>query len=210
MGRSSTARERLLEAACHLMLNRGYSSIGVAEICARADVRKGSFYHFFDSKQALTIEALDVHWRGQRAAWVSVLGATAPALTRLERLARTQAAVQRQAKDETDAVNGCLFANLALELSSQDHAVQAHLQQIFDEQIQLVHATLQEAAADGTIPVDRATRTIARAVVAQSEGLVMFAKLSNNPDVLDDLWTQIQLLIGSRQLTLASDPHGAR
>ena len=35
-----------MDAACELMHNRGYGSIGVAEICARADVRKGSFYHF--------------------------------------------------------------------------------------------------------------------------------------------------------------------
>ncbi|HCU50381.1 MAG TPA: TetR family transcriptional regulator, partial [Micromonosporaceae bacterium] len=48
MGRSSTARERILAAACELMLSRGYGSIGVAEICARADVKKGSFYHFFE------------------------------------------------------------------------------------------------------------------------------------------------------------------
>jgi TetR/AcrR family transcriptional repressor of nem operon len=178
------------------MLSRGYSSIGVAEICARADVRKGSFYYFFDSKQALTIEALDLHWRDQRAAWVSVLGAAAPALTRLERLVRAQAAVQRQSKDETDAVTGCLFGNLALELSSQDHTVQARLQKIFDEQIELVHATLLEAAADGTIPVNRATRGTAKAIIAQLEGLVLFAKLANDPDVLKDLWTQIQLLIG--------------
>lgn len=178
------------------MLSRGYGTMGVAEICARADVRKGSFYYFFDSKQALTIEALDLHWRDQRAAWVSVLGAAAPALTRLERLVRAQVAVQRQSKEETDAVNGCLFGNLALELSSQDQTVQARLQQIFDEQIELVHATLLEAAADGTIPVDRATRGTAKAIVAQLEGLVLFAKLANDPDVLDDLWTQIQLLIG--------------
>jgi TetR/AcrR family transcriptional regulator, transcriptional repressor for nem operon len=195
MGRSSTARDRLVAAACHLMLNRGYSSIGVAEICARADVRKGSFYHFFESKQALTIEAIDVHWRDQRATWVAVLGTEEPAFTRLERLIRAQAAVQREAKETTAAVNGCLFGNLALELSTQDQAVQAHLDQVFNEQIELVQATLEQAAADGTIPVDRASRTTARAVVAQLEGMVMFAKLANDPDLLDDLWPQIALLL---------------
>lgn len=195
MGRSSTARDRLVAAACQLMLNRGYSSIGVAEICARADVRKGSFYHFFESKQALTIEAIDVHWRDQRATWVAVLGAEEPAFTRLERLIRAQAAVQREAKETTAAVNGCLFGNLALELSTQDQAVQAHLDQVFNEQIELVQGTLEQAVADGTIPVDRASRGTARAVVAQLEGMVMFAKLANDPDLLDDLWPQIALLL---------------
>ncbi|MFD6676979.1 TetR/AcrR family transcriptional regulator [Rhodococcus zopfii] len=46
MGRFSDARERLLAASGDLMHQLGYAAIGVAEICARAGVRKGSFYHF--------------------------------------------------------------------------------------------------------------------------------------------------------------------
>jgi len=33
------------------------------------------------------------------------------------------------------------------------------------------------------------------AVVAQLEVMVMFAKLANDPDLLDDLWPQIALLL---------------
>jgi TetR/AcrR family transcriptional repressor of nem operon len=178
--------------------------VGVAEICARAEVKKGSFYHFFESKQALTIEALAVHWRQQRATWVAALGTAEPALTRLERLIRVQAAAQRKAKDDTDLVNGCLFANLALELRSQDQPVQAHLEQIFDEQIGLVQAALHDAATEGTVAAERADRTTARAVVAHLEGMVMFAKLANDPDLLDGLWRQIHLLLGVRELSVDS------
>ncbi|GIH79865.1 TetR/AcrR family transcriptional regulator [Planobispora longispora] len=193
MGRSSTARERLLEAACELMLSRGYGSIGVAEICARADVRKGSFYHFFESKQALTIAVVDAHWQAQRAAWTAILNGPEPALDRLERLFREQAEGQRRAKLSGGAVHGCLLANLALELSQQDSRVQERLEEIFAEQIGLVQAALDDAAGEGAIPAPRPGT--ARSLVAQLEGLVLFAKLSNDPEILDDLWEQAGLLL---------------
>ncbi|GGL49011.1 TetR/AcrR family transcriptional regulator [Planomonospora parontospora] len=194
MGRSSTARERLLDAACELMLSRGYGSIGVAEICARADVRKGSFYHFFESKQALTIAVVDAHWQAQRSAWTAVLREPVPALDRLERLFREQVEGQRRTKLTAGAVHGCLLANLALELSQQDSPVQERLEEIFAEQVDLVRAALDDAAHEGAIPPPRPST--ARSLVAQLEGLVLFAKLSNDPEILNDLWEQARLLLG--------------
>ncbi|GAA3446543.1 TetR family transcriptional regulator [Planomonospora venezuelensis] len=176
------------------MLGRGYGSIGVAEICARADVRKGSFYHFFESKQALTVAVVDAHWQAQRTAWTAVLDAPAPALDRLERLLREQAEGQRRAKLDGGAVHGCLLANLALELSRQDGPVQERLEEIFAEQIGLVQAVLDDAAREGAIPAPR--QGTARSLVAQLEGMVLFAKLGNDPEILDDLWEQARLLLG--------------
>lgn len=195
MGRQSTARQRLLDAACDLMHTRSYGAVGVAEICAEADVRKGSFYHFFESKQALTLEALDAHWSRQRTHWVATLDAPGSALANLERLFRDTAVAQRVAREESGAVNGCVLANLALELSTQEGAVQHRLQEIFDDQIALIEANLLRAAGEASIPLASATRAIARGVVAQMEGMILFAKLGNDPAVLADLWAQTLLLL---------------
>ncbi|MFF5210771.1 TetR/AcrR family transcriptional regulator [Streptosporangium sp. NPDC000396] len=197
MGRTSTARDRLVAAACDLMRSRGYGAIGVAEICARADVRKGSFYHFFESKQALTIAVIDAHWKGQRETWAATLGADVPALTRLERLFALQAEGQARLKESGGVVDGCMLANLALELSSQDDIVRKHLEQVFDEQIDLVRSALEDAAEEGAIPAGAADRPTARALVAQLEGMVLFAKLADDPQVLDGLWAQARMLLGA-------------
>jgi TetR/AcrR family transcriptional repressor of nem operon len=130
MGRSSDARDRLLGSACELMRTRGYAAIGVAEICARADVRKGSFYHFFPSKQALTVEVVNTHWHEQRAGWQAALAVPAeggteaagggPGIERLERLVGWLVEGQRESWRATGRVDGCLLGNLAVELSSQE------------------------------------------------------------------------------------------
>src|SRR5438132_537637 len=46
-------RGRIIEAARYLFWERGYAATGLAEILARAKANSGSFYHFFESKDAL-------------------------------------------------------------------------------------------------------------------------------------------------------------
>ena len=62
MGRTSNARQRLLNAASDLLWEKSYHSVTVDEVCARAGVQKGSLYHFFDSKSALAVAALQHLW----------------------------------------------------------------------------------------------------------------------------------------------------
>lgn len=103
--------------------------------------------------------------------------------------------MQRLAQETHGRVRGCALANLALELSTQDDAVQVRLQEIFAEQIAMIAGLLQEAAAEGSIPAESATDATARALVAQLEGMVLFAKLGNDARVLDDLWAQTLRLL---------------
>lgn len=195
MGRTSTARDRLLDAACELMRGRAYGSLGVAEICARADVRKGSFYHFFESKQSLTLAAIEAHWQAECETWDAALIPDAPALTRLARLIRAMVAAQQAARDTRGVVHGCLLGNLTVELSNSDALVQARLEEIFNEQIALIQGVIADAVDEGMVPAASLTRITARAVVAHIEGMVLLAKLSNDPDVLADLWVQVLHLL---------------
>ncbi|XVV02883.1 TetR/AcrR family transcriptional regulator [Actinosynnema sp. CA-248983] len=196
MGRNSDAREKLLDAACELMRGRGYGAIGVAEICERAGVRKGSFYYFFESKQVLTVEALRHAWQEESAGWRAILESAEHPFRRLEGLLRAQARSQHDSKRDVGMVRGCLYGNLTLEVGRHDPAVHARLKDIFDDQVVMVHKVLLEAYTTGLLPPTRATRDHARAVLAQLEGLVLFAKLDNDPQHLDTLWPQVEGILG--------------
>src|ERR1044071_3630635 len=65
MGRTSDADERLKTAASDLMWEESYGAVTIDDICKRADVKKGSFYYFFDSKAALAVAALEKMWRDE-------------------------------------------------------------------------------------------------------------------------------------------------
>ena len=57
MGRTSNADDRLKDAAIALMWEESYGAVTIDDICRRADVKKGSFYYFFDSKADLAATA---------------------------------------------------------------------------------------------------------------------------------------------------------
>jgi TetR/AcrR family transcriptional repressor of nem operon len=195
MGRTSDGRERLIEAASTLLSQRSYSSIGVAEICAAAGVQKGSFYYFFESKQALALTVIEEHWIWQRSEWAKILDSPVTLLERLQKLFRLTAEIQITSLKGTGAVTGCLFGNLALEMSGQDEPIRERLQGIFEEQIDLVESAISGAIDVGDLP-SRNARDAAKSVVAQLEGLVLFAKLFNDPAQLDQLWENSLRLLG--------------
>ncbi|MEU4232676.1 TetR/AcrR family transcriptional regulator [Nonomuraea sp. NPDC026600] len=196
MGRTSDAKERILSAAQTLIELRGYSALGVAEICKAAGVPKGSFYYFFDSKEELALAVIDEHWAGQRSGWNRILGNDDPPLQRLRQLFEATEADQRAGQQSCGTVSGCLFGNLTLEMSNQTEALRERLQQIFEAQVGMVEKVITEARERGEVTAAD-THEAARSVVAQLEGQVLFAKLYNNTQRLDALWTNCLALLGA-------------
>lgn len=54
-----SSRDKLLESAATLFLEKGYDAISVNDICKHAEVSKGSFYHYFETKQVLLLTLMD-------------------------------------------------------------------------------------------------------------------------------------------------------
>jgi AcrR family transcriptional regulator len=57
--RAEETHTRILEAALEGFARYGYDATSVAEICRRAGVTKGGFYHHFPSKQAVFLAMLE-------------------------------------------------------------------------------------------------------------------------------------------------------
>ncbi|MFG2266575.1 TetR/AcrR family transcriptional regulator [Streptomyces sp. NPDC048720] len=195
MGRTSDAKEKILTAAHTLIEQRGYSALGVAEICKTAGVPKGSFYYFFESKEALALAVIDEHWAEEQRDWNRILGSDAEPLERLRQLFEATEASQRAGQENCGAISGCLFGNLSLEMSNQTDAIRQRLQQIFESQAEMVARVITEAQERGEVNVPD-TRAAAQSVVAQLEGQVLFAKLYNNTSPLGTLWANCLALLG--------------
>ncbi|MEV1001136.1 TetR/AcrR family transcriptional regulator [Nonomuraea sp. NPDC050202] len=197
MGRTSDAGERILAAARSLIEMRGYSALGVAEICKAAGVPKGSFYYFYESKEALVLAVIDEHWANQERSWRQILSGEAEPLQRLRRLFEATMATQSAGQQSCGTISGCLFGNLTLEMSNQTEVIRGRLQEIFDAQVDLIETVIAEALARGEVTVAD-TREAARSVVAQLEGHVLFAKLYNDTERLGPLWSNCLALLGAR------------
>jgi TetR/AcrR family transcriptional repressor of nem operon len=63
-----TTRDKLFEATLSTIAEKGYAATAVGEICTKAGVTKGAFFHHYQSKQSLTVAAID-YWTQKCAAF---------------------------------------------------------------------------------------------------------------------------------------------
>jgi len=189
--------ERILTAARELIHARSYADVGVAAICEQAKVKKGSFYHFFPSKQELTLAILDsLFVETKEQLFDQVLKKSdLPPLVRLQKLGAAFYTVQSQIKTQTGHVPGCPIGNLASEMSTQDETIRRKIDSIFQKLQSAFQQILTEAVAIGDCPPIDITAT-AQAMFAYIEGVMLLAKTQNDPEILRQLLpaiTQIRI-----------------
>ncbi len=178
MARTSDARERLVSGAARLFLTRSYHAVGVDELCAAADVRKGSFYHFFRSKSDLAAAVIDHH---AAALWAHLGEAGADdgdgaAGVRLHAVATAIGEIQTGFERYFGTVVGCPFGNLAAELSTTDDTLRSHVAAVFAEWERRLAVICHDASTQGALRPGVDPDRLARILVAQFQGMILLAK----------------------------------
>lgn len=167
-----------------LIHTRSYADVGVQELCAVAKVKKGSFYHFFESKQALALAALDAWWvYAQKRNWDVTFVSALPPMRRIEQFFENNYEQNRFEFEKTGRFSGCPFGNLSIEMCHQDEEIRGKIEVIFNDIITRLQHTLDDAIALGDLaPMD--TRETALALWAYCEGVQMLAKARQDLDLL--------------------------
>ena len=194
MNAPSDTRDRILATARELFHGRSYSDVGIKEICDIAKVQKGSFYHFFPSKRDLAMAVIDDMADDWAQGFVAeAFDRNLPPMERLDYMVDAAYYWQKAAKDLEGRMPGCLFGNLALEVSTRDEVLRAKLNAVFDKAARRFHETLEQAIESGAIaPLD--TEATASAMLAFLEGIILLAKTRNDPDVVQRLGPAIKTL----------------
>ena len=184
MNTSADTRSRILSTARELFHGRSYADVGIKEICDIAQVQKGSFYHFFKSKQELAMAVIDDMADDWAHGFIAeAFDQNLPPLERLDYMVDAAYYWQKAAKDIEGRMPGCLFGNLALEVSTRDDVIRARLNAVFDKARDRFLETLEQAVDEGAIPPLDCEPT-ASAMLAYLEGMILLAKTRNDPDVV--------------------------
>ena len=196
MKHSIGTRDRIIEVAKQRFHSRSYADVGIKEICDAAEIQKGSFYHFFPSKRDLVLTVIEAF----SADWASGFIAEAfdPALPPMERFDFLVDAAyfwqkSSQTKDADGRMPGCLFGNLALEVSTRDEVLRARLSSFFRLARDRFRETLEESIARGDIAALDTTNT-AEAMLAYLEGVILLAKNQNDPELIYRLGPALKTL----------------
>jgi TetR/AcrR family transcriptional repressor of nem operon len=182
MGRTSDARERLVDEASQLFHARSYESVGVQELCEAASINKGSFYHFFASKEDLAAAVIDAQWQATLDEVLDpALADDVPPLARLERLFTLLSKVQREQRRELGRTPGCPLANMSGEVCGHEPKLRRKLVRVYDSMHDRLAELLREAVKAGELPRGTNAEAKAEALLALVEGAMLLSAIHDDP-----------------------------
>lgn len=175
-------RELLLRAGVEALTEKGFSATGIDEILRRVGVPKGSFYHYFDSKEAFGAALIDSYgaYFARKLERFLADQSRAP-LDRLHAfIANARAGMARY-----DYQRGCLIGNLGQEMGSLPESYRGQLGGVFSDWQARVARCLLAAQEAGEISSAADCQDLAAFFWIGWEGAVLRAKLERTPEALD-------------------------
>jgi TetR/AcrR family transcriptional regulator, transcriptional repressor for nem operon len=197
--RESDTKQKLLDTAATLIWESSYGSISVDDICNRSGVNKGSFYYAFKSKSDLAAAAFEDHWNKKRGLMDEIFSSQVPPLERLENFCDQVVLDQIDKYQKFGKVCGCPFSSIGAELSTQDEHIRKKAHELSERSMKYLACTLRDAAAEGLLDTDDPVE-LARQIFCYKSGLIMQAKIENNPDILKCLKKGVFRLIGANSV----------
>lgn len=160
-----------------LLTERGFHAMGIEEVLSRVGVPKGSFYHYFDSKQAFGEMVIDAYAAYFNRKLDRILNeANGKPLARLrEFVAEASDAMTRYAFQR-----GCLIGNMGQELGGLNDAFRGRLESVLQSWQTRVAICLAEARQAGDIAPDQDVHALAEFFWIGWEGAILRAKLTRS------------------------------
>jgi TetR/AcrR family transcriptional regulator, transcriptional repressor for nem operon len=181
--REGDTKQKLFNTAVELIWENSYGSISVDDICSRAGVNKGSFYYAFKSKSDLAVAAFENHWNKKRPVLDEIFSSQVPPLERIKNYCDRVVQDQLEKYQQAGKVCGCPFSSIGCELSTQDELIRKKAHELSERSMKYLASTLREAIAEGVVEAKDAVE-LAREVFCYISGLLMQAKIENNPEIL--------------------------
>jgi TetR/AcrR family transcriptional repressor of nem operon len=191
-------RQKLIDAALDLLWTNSYGAVSVDDICRAAEVKKGSFYHFFPSKVELAVAAMDEAALRMKSSLDDAFSASLDPLERFDRYVAYTCQSQAEAAARLGHVCGCPHAALGSEMAGQDCGIGAKFEEARQRKLRYFESALRDLAAEGRLPAGVDVKSKAQELYAYLLGQLITARIRNDLQVLErDLKQGFRSLIGA-------------
>jgi len=180
-GKGEIVRNRIVETAKTLFHLKGYTNTSVDEIVRRASVTKGNLYHYFASKEELGSAVIDqVVSQGAflEFGFASGKDPVRQILSLFHQTARQLS--------EMECRGGCLFGNLALEVSDLHDVLRERVKGAFSLWEAQLERLLEDGRRRGALKADLDAKAAAQFIIAVFEGGILLAKVKKDVQVFRD------------------------
>lgn len=167
-------RQHILDTARPIILTKGFSAVGLNEILSAADVPKGSFYHYFRSKELFGEALLDAYFADYRERLDALLGADGT--TAADRLMRYWT-LWLETQSSEDAAGKCLAVKLGGEVSDLSEAMRVALERGTGCIVERLAACIREGVEDASLAAELEPHGTALALYDMWLGATLLTKI---------------------------------
>jgi TetR/AcrR family transcriptional repressor of nem operon len=197
MKKTCETKEKLLQVGFDLIWDSSYGSVSVDDICKRAGINKGSFYHFFPSKADLVVEAYEAHWKESRPIMDRIFSPQVPPLERIRELCQLIYADQKEKAEKYGHVCGCPYASVGCEIATLDEKIRIKSEQLMNSKRKYFESTIADAIREGSVTVkDPVTASVT--IQSLLLGMMVEARVQNDLKVLDAMESTIMDFLGAK------------
>lgn len=178
-------RDKLVDTATFLFLKHGYGLVGTAQLCQAADVNKGSFYHFFQSKAALLVACIERYGENFASQFVKIAESQSDWRSKISAVFNVPLAANLSWKAMHGAAQGCLVGNATLELGAAEPDVENAVARMLALWHRSLTPIVQEAL--GPTSKDESAALIdehGERLIAMLQGGLLLAKAQNRPEAI--------------------------
>jgi TetR/AcrR family transcriptional repressor of nem operon len=171
------SKEKLLSAAQQLMLEKGYWGTTVEDICGAAGLTKGSFFHYFKSKDDLTKAAIERFGSERMDAFCS-----APCRTESDPLQRVYGNLDLIASmaSNPDSPRSCLVGNITQEVAETNSELRRHCCDHFSDFVGMIQKDFEEAKTRYKPRGDIDPKSLAECLLAIIQGSLLLGKAKDD------------------------------
>jgi TetR/AcrR family transcriptional regulator, transcriptional repressor for nem operon len=198
MSKALKTRDRLIESARFLFWERGFAGTSMADLLLHSGANSGSFYHFFESKDALLRAVLEEYLLALRPVVVEpVFASTEDPVARIFAIL----AGYRERILQTGCKYGCPLGRLALEIDPENRPAHKLIAKNFRNWIAVVRECVEQIK--DRLPENTDPDALSTYVLAVMEGGVMLSRSYGSVEPFDRAVLQLRdhfrLLLTSRQ-----------
>ena len=176
---NSEVKQILLDTGQRIMAGKGFSAVGLTEILTTAGVPKGSFYHYFGSKDAFGEALLERYFTEYLADFDVTLGK--PSLTMAARL-MTYWQQWQDNQSFLDCQGKCLVVKLGAEVADLSEPMRTVLKRGTAGIISRIARAIEAGVAEGSLSVSHKPEVVAQSLYQLWMGASVMVKIVRNTE----------------------------
>jgi TetR/AcrR family transcriptional repressor of nem operon len=202
MAPKTNSKVKLIETAIDLVRMSNYTDVGVNEICEKAGVTKGAFYHHFKSKATLYAEAAAYKMKNEEMVLQSLLADRHESIKKLDNMIgyiyykgfqSTETSAQK--------VSGCPFFTAGAINSQGDDIIREASKEYVGNEVHYWQTVIDDLAQSNVIELPKDSLQLARMVYQYANGVLTYSRIFDDEKTMrTDLETGIYRFLNIKKI----------